>query len=98
MPVAAAALPLIRPITDLRTNLNSVCEQARETQEPIICTKNGSPALIVMDSEAYEAQRQRDRLYLAIRESEIEARFDPSLRSQEEVDANLEKLFAKWGV
>lgn len=97
MPLAAAALPIIRPITDLRTNLNSVCEQAKESQEPIICTKNGSPALVVIDSEAYEAQRQRDRLYLAIREAEIEARFDTSLRSQEEVDVELERLFEKWG-
>ena len=98
MPVAEASLPIIRPITDLRTNLNDVCDQARESQEPIIFTKNGLPSLVVMDSAAYEAQKQRDRLYLALREAEIEARFDPRLVSQEDADASMKSLFAKWGV
>ena len=95
---AEAALPVIRPVTDLRTNLNDVCDQARETGEPLIFTKNGRPSLIVMDSDAYEAQRQRDRIYLALRETEIERRFDPRTLSQEESDAEMKKLFARWGV
>lgn len=34
-------IPQIRPISDLRTNLNDVCELARESQQPIFMTKNG---------------------------------------------------------
>ena len=41
MPLSPAVLPAIRPISDLRTNLNDVCEQARELREPIVMTKNG---------------------------------------------------------
>ena len=37
-----AALPQIRPISDLRTRLNDIESLARETREPIIMTKNGA--------------------------------------------------------
>lgn len=98
MPLSAAVLPAIRPISDLRTNLNDVCEQARESREPIVMTKNGAPALVVMDSSAYEEQRQRDRVYLALREAEIEAKFESRLVSKSEADASMKQLFASWGI
>ncbi len=98
MPVAPAALPIIRPITDLRTNLNDVCDQARDSQEPIIFTKNGTPALVVMDSTAYEEQRQRDRIYLALREAEIEQKFTPGTISEAEAKAQMDSLFATLGI
>ena len=47
-------IPQIRPISDLRTNLNDVCELARESQQPIFMTKNGKASLVVIDCEAYE--------------------------------------------
>ena len=53
-----AAVPLIRPISDLRTDLNDVCAQAQETQQPIFMTKNGKASLVVIDCVAYEEQRQ----------------------------------------
>lgn len=98
MPLSPAVLPAIRPISDLRTNLNDVCEQARELREPIVMTKNGSPALVVMDSAAYEEQRQRDRVYLALREAEIEAKFESRLVAKDEADASMKQLFASWGI
>ena len=98
MPLSAAVLPAIRPISDLRTNLHDVCEQARESREPIVMTKNGSPALVVMDSSAYEEQRQRDRVYLALREAEIESKFESRLVSKGEADAGMKQLFASWGI
>ena len=55
-----AAVPLIRPISDLRTDLNDVCAQAQETQQPIFMTKNGKASLVVIDCVAYEEQRQQD--------------------------------------
>lgn len=93
-----ATLPVIRPITDLRTNLNDVCKQAKETREPLIFTKNGTPSLVVIDSDAYEAQRQRDRMYLALREAEIERQFDSHTLTQEEVDADMKRIFQRWGI
>ena len=37
--VMQAALPQIRPISDLRTRLNDIENLARESREPIIMTK-----------------------------------------------------------
>ena len=98
MATSSSALPIIRPITDLRTNLNDVCDQARESREPLIFTKNGTPSLVVMDSDAYEEQRQRDRIYLALREAEIEQKFTPGTVSDEDVKAEMKKLFASLGI
>lgn len=86
------AVPAIRPISDLRTNLNDVCEQARETQQPIFMTKNGTASLVVMDSEAYERQRMHDIYVLKLREAEIEAKYHPETFSHEEVMASARQI------
>ena len=49
-------LPAIRPVSDLRTDLAGICDEARETQQPIFMTKNGKASLVVMDCDAYERQ------------------------------------------
>ena len=91
-------LPAIRPISDLRTDLNGVCEDACETQQPIFMTKNGKATLVVMDCEAYERQRQHDRYVMKLREAEIEARYRPDVVSQDRVDAAMQRMFDQWGV
>ena len=60
-----AALPQIRPISDLRTRLNDIESLARETREPIIMTKNGAASLVVIDSDAYAEHLQHERRALA---------------------------------
>lgn len=89
------ALPLIRPISDLRTDLNDVCLQAKESQEPIFMTKNGKASLVVIDCEAYENQRQHERIVQKIREAEIEAKYRPEGIPFEEVEKELDELLAE---
>ncbi len=89
-------VPLIRPISDLRTNLNDVCEQAQNTQQPIFMTKNGKPSLMVIDCEAYEAQRKHDRYAMKLREAEIEARYIKENVSLEALDSTMGKIFTAW--
>ena len=91
-------LPAIRPISDLRTDLNGVCEDACETQQPIFMTQNGKATLVVMDCEAYERQRQHDRYVMKMREAEIEAQYHPESLALGEVGERMERIFATWGV
>ena len=98
MAQAAEALPLIRPITDMRTKFNDVCAQATEEQEPIILTKNGTAAYMLFDCGAYEAMRNRDRIRMALREAEIEERYRPASMSAEESDARMREVFSVMGL
>lgn len=92
------ALPDIRPITDLRTRLNEVCSQATESQEPIVLTKNGTAAYVLMDSDAYNAVEQKNRIYLALREAEIEEKYRPETLSEKDADAKMKEIFSLWGM
>ncbi len=94
----SAALPLIRPISDLRTDLNDVCAQAQETRQPIFMTKNGKASLVVIDCAAYEEQRQHERYVHKLREAEIEAKYRSETVSQASLDETMERVFAVWGV
>lgn len=98
MSPSANPLPIIRPITDLRTQLNDVCSQATEAQEPIIFTKNGVASYVLMDSGAYEAAERRNRFYLALREAEIEERYRPDSVSESESNTKMSEIFSLWGV
>lgn len=98
MSTAFASLPLIRPITDLRTNLNDVCEQATENQEPVVLTKNGVASYVLMDSATYDAAQQRNRVYLALKEAEIEEKYQPEAIPKAESDARIRQIFSFLGV
>mgnify|MGYP000003527904 FL=1 len=98
MPPIVAPLPVIRPITDLRTQLNDVCAQATDTQEPIVLTKNGSASYVLLDHDAYDAMNRDMRTYLALREAEIEEKYRPEAISAEESDARMREIFALWGI
>ena len=95
---ALAHLPIIRPITDMRTNLNDVCRQATETQEPVVLTKNGIASVVLMDSSAYDAAERRNRVYLALREAEIEEKYRPDAISVEDSNAKMTEIFKLWGL
>ena len=98
MPALAAPLPIIRPITDPSTQLNDVCTQATATQEPVVLTKNGTASYVLMDSAAYETAKRRNRVYLALREAEIEERYRPGVVPAAESDAKMREIFALWGL
>lgn len=98
MPTLAERIPIIRPITDLRTQLNDVFAQASETQEPIILTKNGVASHVLMDCEAYNARELSNRMYLALREAEIEEKYRPETITAKESDAHIREIFNSWGI
>ena len=98
MTAEARAIPIIRPITDMRTKFNDVCRQATEEQEPIILTKNGTAAYLLFDCDAYEAERQSDRVRMALREAEIEERYRPQAMSADEADERMREIFSLMGL
>ncbi len=90
----AMALPQTRPISDFRTDLNGICDQAAQSHAPIFMTKNGRTALVVMDCDTYEAQRQHERYVLKLREAEIEAKYRPHAVSADELDKTIKRTLA----
>lgn len=92
------SIPIIRPVTDMRTKFNEVCNQATECQEPVVLTKNGVPSYVFMDSSTYEAEQRKARHYMALREAEIEERYRPASVTQEESDSKIKEIFASWGI
>ena len=51
-----------------------------------------------MDSDAYAAAGRRSRVYLALREAEIEERYRPEAMTADESDAKMREIFALWGI
>ncbi len=98
MPVLEKQLPIIRPITDLRTKLNDVCAQATESQEPVVLTKNGVSAYVLMDSDAFQEMQRETRYRMALREAEIEERYNPNSMSAQESDKRMSEILAMWGL
>lgn len=98
MPASSTALPIIRPITDLRTKMNEVCNQATELQEPIVLTKNGSAAYVLMDSQTYQSLEQRERIYLALKEAELEEKYNPESISAKDSNKQIAEVFKAMGV
>lgn len=98
MSEAARALPIIRPITDMRTKFNEVCAQATEEQEPIILTKNGQASYLFIDKNAYEAQQRANRVRMALREAEIEEKYHPAAISEKESKRRMSDIFSALGI
>lgn len=48
---------LIKPSAAIRNNYNEISTLCKETQEPVILTKNGEGDLVVLDLETFERMR-----------------------------------------
>jgi prevent-host-death family protein len=44
----------IRSITELKRNTNSVLDQIHKTKRPVVLTKNGKAAAVILDAKEYE--------------------------------------------
>ena len=53
---------------------------------------------VLEDCAAYEAAAQRNRMFLALREAEIEERYRPEALTAEESDARMAEIFKVWGL
>lgn len=87
-----AEVPAAYPMSDLRTRLGAIEAEARETQQPIILTRNGSASLVVMDSEAFNERIRHERAVRKLREAEIEERYRSESYSHDYVKQRLGEI------
>ena len=69
-------MPIIKPISDLRNNFNTISEICHKESEPIFITKNGQDDLVVMSMALYEQQQTLLELYQKLSEAESESLSD----------------------
>ena len=63
----------IRPVSELRNNFAGITDYVKETNEPMILTKNGYADIVVLSAEAYEQHQFKSEVYLKLREAELHA-------------------------
>lgn len=53
-------------ITEARSNLAKVIQKVKETKEPVIIVQDSSPSVVIYPyDEAFEAEREKQRLFQA---------------------------------
>jgi len=67
-------MPIIKPISDLRNNFNSISDVCHKNAEPVFITKNGQGDLVVMSIALYEKQQALIELYQKLSEAESESK------------------------
>jgi len=72
---------LIKSSAALRDDYDSISKLAHETGQPVYITKEGEGDLVVMDIDAYERERAREKFRTEMLLSEID-----SLRGAETID------------
>jgi prevent-host-death family protein len=56
-------MPVIKPISDLRTKANQISRLAHESDEPIFLTRNGEGDLVVMSMAHYSRMQRKFDLF-----------------------------------
>ena len=66
-------MPVIKPISDLRNNFNTISEICHHSAEPVFITKNGQGDMVIMSIALYEKQQALIELYQKLGEAEAES-------------------------
>lgn len=62
----------IRPVTDLKNKSAQLLRQVQQTRRPIVLTKDGKPAAVLLNVKAFGEQLASKRLARLLREAEKE--------------------------
>lgn len=79
----------IRPVSELRNNFTDISRVIKESNEPMILTKNGYADMIVLSAEAFENHNFHSEVYLKLREAELEAKVNKKRYDAKEVLAGM---------
>jgi prevent-host-death family protein len=88
-------MPIIKPITDLKTKTAEISALAKKANEPIFLTKNGEGDLVVMSIDYYHAELRRQELVRKLMEAEFERASGAPTFSQDEVFTELRSRITK---
>ena len=89
-------MPIIRPVSDLETNLSEITKTVHETDEPVFLTNNGYGDIVVMSMEAWEEMNFENEIYQKLVEARAEACSNPKRLSHDEVFGTLRKKIADY--
>ncbi len=63
----------IRPVSDLKDDLDSIIRDVHETSQPVFLTEKGYGDVVLMSMDAYEDMQFESKIYLKLLEAEKEA-------------------------
>jgi prevent-host-death family protein len=89
-------MPIIRPISDLKTNLPEITKAVHETDEPVFLTEKGYGDMVVMSMEAWEEMNFEGEIYQKLVEAQAEALSNPKRLSHNEVFGPLRRKIAAY--
>ena len=84
-------MPDVKPSTSIRHNYNLFSKHCRESNAPVLLTKNGEADLVVMSVEAYQKLIARQKLGQMLSKVDKEIAAGAPMRDFEEVFASIEK-------
>ncbi|MDR3216262.1 MAG: type II toxin-antitoxin system Phd/YefM family antitoxin [Clostridiaceae bacterium] len=64
-------MPIIKPASELRNNYVAISALARETQQPIYLTKNGTGDMVLIPMEEYDRREALLKIYESLSEGEV---------------------------
>ena len=86
------AVPMIRPVSDLRNKFSDISKEVHKTNEPIFLTKNGRGDMVVMSLDAYEQNLFESEIYIKLKEAEYQAASTKKRYTHNEVITELRNL------
>jgi len=86
------AVPMIRPVSDLRNKFGDISKEIHKTNEPVFLTKNGRGDMVVMSIEAYEQNLFESEIYVKLKEAEFQAESTKKRYTHEEVMSELRNV------
>ena len=83
-------LPDVKPSTSIRHDYSAFSRHCRESQTPVIVTKNGEADLVVMSIEVYQKMIARQKLGQMLSKVDKEIAAGTTLRDFEDVFSDIE--------
>jgi len=70
-------MPVICPVSDLKTRLSEITKVIHEIDEPVFLTNNGYGDMVVMSMNSWEEMNFENEIYQKLVEAQAEAESNP---------------------